>query len=222
MPLTVVRVLVRTWNLSRGAAVPASRRRYVREMVELAAADGPTVVCLQELTARALGRIAEWAEMRSVSVRTRRGQGNAILLASEARIRETKILTLNTNPYVEEQGRALGLEAKLVRRWERERRVCQLVKIELPDRRRLLVANLRTTAADPRLADAELRRAMRFVERAAELEEIVVVAGGWAEPIHVSNGRIVSTRTWTDDERTYGGRLLSAHAPVDAIVEPAR
>jgi hypothetical protein len=214
-------VLVRTWNLSRGAASPG-RRRYMREMVELAAADGPTLVCLQELTARALGRVAEWAGMQSVSVRTKRGEGNAILLASEARIRETKSVTLNTNPYVEEQGRALGLTPKLMRRWERERRVCQVVKIEFPDRRRLLVANVRTTDTDPRLADAELRRAMRFVERAAELEEIVVVAGSWAEPIHVSNGRIVSTRTWTDDERTYGGRLLSAHAPVDAIVEPAR
>ena len=40
-------VLVRTWNLFHGNAVPPERRGFLEEMVQLVTADAPDVVCLQ-------------------------------------------------------------------------------------------------------------------------------------------------------------------------------
>ena len=106
------------------------------------------------------------------------GKGNAILLANEVKIREEKQVTLNTNPFCEEQAARLGLDAKTARWWEKERRVCHIAKIEWPNRQRMLIANLHATKADDlRMANAEVRRAMSFVDRQAEIEETIVVAG---------------------------------------------
>jgi endonuclease/exonuclease/phosphatase family metal-dependent hydrolase len=132
--------------------------------------------------------------------------------------------------------------------WEKERRVCHLVQYELPDRRRFLIANLHATSApkDLRLPDAELRRAINFIERGAELEEVLVVAGDFnitreqsraieelmAQPPetrwtdsgpqidHVLLRRAVANavRVWPDEEREYKGRLLSDHAPVEVEI----
>ncbi len=59
-------LLVRTWNLFHGNAVPPERRAYLREMIELVTADDPDVVCLQEVPAWALGRLEGWSGMRAV------------------------------------------------------------------------------------------------------------------------------------------------------------
>jgi endonuclease/exonuclease/phosphatase family metal-dependent hydrolase len=61
-----VELLVRTWNLFHGNAVPPERNAYLREMVELVAADGPDVVCLQEVPAWALGHLEGWSGMHAV------------------------------------------------------------------------------------------------------------------------------------------------------------
>jgi hypothetical protein len=240
-------------------------------MVELITADKPGFVCLQEVPAWALNQIGEWAGMQSIPARSRKskvgfvpvpaglgrripalgtsgraardGSGNVILAPADAKLRQVKQITLNTNPFCEEQARKLGLTPKLARWWERERRVCHLAKIELPNRRRLQIATLETTRypADLRLADAELRRAASFVDRASDLEEIVVVAGHFnttfaqsetlqwlmaretdrytaTEPLSdvlVREGRAADARAWSDDERSYDGKLLSEHAPVE-------
>ena len=262
-------MVVRTWNLFHGNTSPPGRHAYLREMIELITADRPAVVCLQEVPAWALRKVGEWAGMQAVPMRTRRGkplgrrvtaldaglfrsglhgQGNVILVPPDATIRETKGITLNTNPFVEEEGRKLGLETKLVRGWEKERRVCQLAAIELPDRRRLLVANLHATGnVDRRLADAELLRAMRFVNRAFEVGETAIVAGDfnlrsqdsqtikslveappeerWSsvgagiDHVLVRDGQVTASRVWSDDERTFDGKLLSDHPPVEVTVE---
>src|ERR1700745_1402766 len=57
-------LLVRTWHVFHGNAVPPERRAYLREMVELVTADDPDVVCLQEVPAWALGRLEGWSGMR--------------------------------------------------------------------------------------------------------------------------------------------------------------
>lgn len=270
-------MLVRTWNLFHGNTMPPRRNAYLREMVELITADRPDVVCLQEIPAWALGRVGGWARMRAVSVRARgaklgplpipvtlgraltaihhgrlrsafAGQGNAVLVPADATIRAVKTITLNTNVFCEERGGRLGLSPKQMRRWEKERRVCQVVQYELPSRHRVLVANLHATSypQDPRLADAELRRATSFVERTAETEETVIVAGDFnitreqSETIkelmsaptesrwtdsgphidHVLLRRAVaaSVRVWPDAEREHRGRILSDHPPVEVEV----
>ena len=267
-------MLVRTWNLFHGNTVPPGRRAYLRKMVELVTADRPDLVCLQEVPAWALGSVGAWAGMKAVGVRARRptlgpfpvaashgraltslhhgvlrsafaGQGNAILIPSDATIRATKTITLNTNVFCEERGAKLGLSTKAMRRWERERRICHLVQYELPSRRRFLAATLHATnyPSDTRLADAELRRAASFVERGAELEEVLIVAGDFnitreqsktieelvtAPPesrwtvsgpqidhVLLRGARAVSVRVWPDEERKLGRRLLSDHAPVE-------
>src|SRR5260221_13740004 len=65
-PRTVERILVRSWNLFHGNTVPPGRRAYLREMIELVTADGPDVVCVQEVPAWALGRLGGWAGMTEV------------------------------------------------------------------------------------------------------------------------------------------------------------
>ncbi len=194
-------MIVRTWNLFHGNTSPPGRRAYLRKMVELITADRPDIVCLQEVPAWALPLIGQWAGMSSVWVQARRprlgplpipagagrgltsphhgitrsgfaGQGNVILFPREATIREDKSITLNTNPFCEERGRAFGLTPKQMVRWEKERRVLHLVQYELPDRRRFLAANVHAShLPDTRLADAELRRGLNFVIRCSELEE---------------------------------------------------
>jgi len=261
-------VVVRTWNLFNGNTSPPGRRSYLREMVELVTADRPAVVCLQEVPAWALEQVGGWAGMRGIGDRARRpllplagrrvtalhsglfrsglaGQGNAVLVPADATVREHKTITLNTNPFCEEEARKLGLDAKLTRWWQRERRICQVVKIELPNRRRLLVANVHATSygRDPRLADSELRRATNFVDRQSEVEEVVIFAGDfnvtreqsrtiralleappesrWSEAgpqidhVLVRGAETSAVRVWPDDERRYGGKLLSDHAPVE-------
>ena len=266
-------MLVRAWNLFNGNTVPSGRRAYLREMIDLITVDRPAIVCLQEVPAWALEQVGEWAGMQAVTARTRRpklgpiaipggvgrrltsihagrtrsafgGQGNVILLPKQVKLRQAKQITLNTNPFCEEQAAKLGLKAKEARWWERERRVCHLAKIEFGDRRRMLIANLHATSqpADLRLANAELRRAASFVDRAAEVEEVVILAGDFNTTLEQSEtlrelttrpdeaysatgpridhilvrGAVASgVRVWPDDDRRLGDKLLSDHAPVE-------
>jgi len=239
-------------------------------MLELVTADRPAIVCLQEVPAWALGIIGGWVEMNALGDRTRRGrpfgrrvtslnagffrssfngQGNAILVPRDWAVRAHKSITLNTNPFVEEEGRKLGLDPKIVRWWERERRLCQLVKLERPDRRRVLVANVHATSImrDARLADSELHRATNFADRQSEVEEVVVFAGDfnitqaqsqtiagmleappesrWSaggpniDHVFVRGAKSSKVRVWPDDERRYNGNLLSDHAPVEVEID---
>jgi endonuclease/exonuclease/phosphatase family metal-dependent hydrolase len=261
-------MIVRTWNLFHGNTVPPGRKAYLHEMVDLVTADRPAVVCLQEVPLWALKPVGDWAGMRAIGDRTMKarvplfghaitslhsglfrsaltGQANVMLLPADATVREHKTITLNTNPFCEEEGRKLGLDAKMMRWWEGERRICQLVKLEMPNRRRLLVANLHATsyARDPRLADAELRRATKFIQRQSEVEEVVIVAGDfnitrqlsqtiaallaappedrWSDAgpqidhVLVRGAETSAVRVWPDDERRFDGKLLSDHAPVE-------
>jgi endonuclease/exonuclease/phosphatase family metal-dependent hydrolase len=239
-------------------------------MIELITADRPAIVCLQEVPAWALELVGRWAGMTAIGDRTRRGwpmgrrltalnaglfrsslggQGNVILVPQDVTVRVHKSITLNTNPFCEEEGRKLALDPKLTRWWEQERRICQVVKIERPDRRRLLVANVHATAysRDPRLADTELRRATNFVDRQAEVEEVVIFAGDfnltreqsrtiaalldappemrWSaggpdiDHVLVRGAKATAVRVWSDDDRRRDGKLLSDHAPVELELE---
>jgi hypothetical protein len=126
--------------------------------------------------------------------------------------------------------------------------VCHIAKIEFPDRKRWLIANLHATSltADRRLANAELGRAVKFIDRQAETEETVVIAGDFNIPLGESEvlgelttrpderyaavaqgatqilmrGRITLSglRLWPEAERMLDGRVLSDHPPVEVDV----
>jgi len=194
-------MLVRTWNLFNGNAVPPGRRAYLDEMVARAAADDPDVLCLQEVPAWALGRFTastlacrpslgplpipaglgrlltdvHHGLLRSAFA----GQGNAIRLAARHELLARDELVLNPRAFRERVARELGLSRLARLAWGHERRTAHTVRFRAADGRTFLVANAHCTsfAADRRLADAELRRAASFARSAAAAGDVVVLAG---------------------------------------------
>ena len=246
-------------------------------MVRLASEDGPDVLCLQEVPVWALPRLAEWSGMAAygdVAARARigplpstdalalrltalnhgrlrslfAGQANAILLGARLRTLSRRVIELNAARFRRAQARwlRLGIVPRLA--WARERRVCQGLRVELPDGRVAVLTNLHATSyrPDKRLADAELLRAASFAEGLARPGEAVILAGdfnvttqssrtlralrepewGFSEAgsyldhVLVRGLEIASPLTpWPDARRTVDGRLLSDHAPVEVTVE---
>ncbi|HKI92332.1 MAG TPA: endonuclease/exonuclease/phosphatase family protein [Gaiellaceae bacterium] len=267
-------LLVRTWNVFHGSAASPERAGYLEEMVRLAVADGPDVVCLQELPVWALDRLEVWSGMAAVCAVAapprlgplpwpaelgRRvtaanqgllrsaftGQANGVLVARRLRVLDTETLVLNARRFRAAQARWLGLDLVARLAWAKERRVCQAVRIGLPDRGTALVGNLHATSypADERLADAELRRAATFLEGLARPEEPLVLCGdanvlpGRSRTLHdlVADGfsnpapgidhvlargfAAAAPQTWPDERRRVAGRLLSDHAPVEVMLK---
>jgi endonuclease/exonuclease/phosphatase family metal-dependent hydrolase len=123
-----------------------------------------------------------------------------------------------------------------------EPRVAQRVELALAGGRRAVVANVHCTN-DAARAEAELERTLSWAEAAAR-DGLLVVAGdfnttpelspalrglaGYAAPLPdridqvLVRGAPATTRIWADEERAYGGRLLSDHAPIEATVELGR
>ncbi len=197
-------MLVRSWNLFHGHAVPPRRQPHLEEMVRLASEDGPDVLLLQEVPAWALGRLADWSGMTAIGDVAQRprvgpvpipaelgrlltavhpgvlrsafsGQGNAILLRAGLRPVAHDVLTLNPRDFRRAIGRELALGRRLRRAWARERRICSAVRLDSG----LVVANLHCTSSpqDPRLPAAELVRAAAFVERLARDADAAILGG---------------------------------------------
>jgi endonuclease/exonuclease/phosphatase family metal-dependent hydrolase len=171
-----VPLLVRTWNVFHGNAVPPERRAFLAEMVGLAAAAGdPDVVCLQEVPAWALARLEGWSGMAAVGAVAApprlgplrwtaalgravtaldhgvlrsafTGQANAILVAQRHRVVESQLLVLNAPSFRRAQARWLGIDLVARLAWAKERRVCQAVRLGLSGGGTLLVANLHATS----------------------------------------------------------------------------
>jgi endonuclease/exonuclease/phosphatase family metal-dependent hydrolase len=232
-----VALLVRTWNLFHGNTVPPGRRAYLERMVRLASADGPAVLCLQEVPVWALGKLQRWSGMtafgaiaarpRLVSAELGRlitdlhhgllrsavaGQANAILVAENLDAGDERSIEIS------EVG---------------ERRVCHAVRIAGVG----LVANLHATGGA--VADEQLHRALTFVESVARPDEAVVLCGdanvvpgpgttyddlreaGFSPPapgidqIVVRGIAATAPVAWPPERRRIDGRLLSDHAPVE-------
>jgi endonuclease/exonuclease/phosphatase family metal-dependent hydrolase len=243
-------------------------------MVRLASADHPAVLCLQEVPLWALPLLDDWSGMSAVGAVARRptigpfpstpeigrvltdvhpgllrsafaGQGNAILLGSDARIQEHRQVTLNPFRFRRARARQLGLDVVQRLAWGKERRVCQAVRLRLRDQT-LIVANLHATGfADKRVPDAELLRAAVFVDGMAKPGEPVLLCGDFN--LGIRNSRTLTDLTsaewgftgptsngidhilvrglagsppvrWPDERRLHDGRLLSDHAPIERHV----
>jgi endonuclease/exonuclease/phosphatase family metal-dependent hydrolase len=212
-------VLVRTWNLFHGNTVPPRRRARLEEMVRLAVADGPDVVCLQEVPLWALEHLGRWSGMVSFGDVAARpavgplpstaavgraltslhhgilrsafaGQGNAILVRPGFRLLARDLLVLNARRFRRVQARWLGLPLAARLAWAGERRVCQVVRLARPDGRTALVANLHVTAYRP---DARLAD--------AELLRAAVFADALAAPddvcILAGDFNVRTAASWT-------------------------
>jgi len=193
-------VLVRTWNLFHGNALPPQRRSFLDEMLKLATADDPDVLCVQEVPAWALARFTvgdvaarptlgplpssagigrrltsfHHGLLRSVFS----GQGNAIAVAPRLRVLAHERLELNPRRFRATEGKRLGLGVVGRAAWAKERRIVQAVRLGADDGRTFLVANTHCTSlADRRIAQAELMRAATFATSKALPDDVVVLAG---------------------------------------------
>ena len=182
--------------------MPPERQAFLEDMVRLASADRPDVLCLQELPVWSLPRLEEWSGMRAFGTVAARpllgsarlggaitelqhgvlrsavtGQANAILLGGTLRPLAADSIVLNPRSFRRAQARALGLDRRVRLAWAKERRVCQAVRVDAGGRF-LTVANLHgSSVPDRRCQDAELLRAAVFADAFAEPGDVLVIAG---------------------------------------------
>ena len=236
-----MRLLVRTWNLYHGRTFPKSGRTYLERMVRLISLDAPDLVALQEVPLWALGRLERWSGMQALwavtvpsflgpvarfvtdvdpaRVRfTVAGQANALLVNPHFEIEEHRVFVLNPD----------------VSHWDwifqgRQRRVCQTVEI-LADHRRFLFANLHATN-NAELAKVEVGLAAEFVVGAdrcilcGDFNVPRFVVPEFSPPIEGIDQILVrglelarGAEPWVPARRRVDGKLLSDHAPVEAVV----
>ncbi|MBA3788336.1 MAG: endonuclease/exonuclease/phosphatase family protein [Actinobacteria bacterium] len=230
-------LLVRSWNLFHGNTKPPDPHSHLREMIRLAVADQPDVLCLQEVPLWALPRLARWGGMRAHWVVTKEpwlpawlggvitrfnnglfrsaitGQANAILLAPALEPLEHHTMR------IDERGR--------------EPRWCHAVRLE-----NLVVANLHASNdfRRPELVAAEVVRAERFItELAGDLPcvlagdfnlraESVLELPGWSargpgiDHVLVRGLTATPLAVWPEERRRQNGRVLSDHSPVEVTV----
>jgi endonuclease/exonuclease/phosphatase family metal-dependent hydrolase len=193
-------VLVRSWNLFHGNTVPPGRHTHLDEMVRLATADAPDVLCLQEVPAWALSRFTTAALAAAPSFGPLRipasvgraltavnrgllrslfaGQGNAIQVGPRLRVVRHEVETLNPRDFRSARSAELGLDTVMRLAWAKERRVVQAARVVHDDGRTFQIANLHgTSSRDSRIPAVELRRAVEFAVGRAEPEDVVVLAG---------------------------------------------
>jgi endonuclease/exonuclease/phosphatase family metal-dependent hydrolase len=216
---TVERLLVRTWNLFHGNTQPPGRKAFLKEMVRLASADRPAVLCLQEIPVWALGELDDWSGMPAMGAVAQRpslgplpstaevgrvltelhhgllrsaftGQANAILLGPDLQVREHRHVILNPFRFRRAQVRRLGLGIVERFAWSKERRVCHAVRVQRGDAT-LVIGNLHATGLpDKRVPDAELLRAAVFVDGMAAPDEPVLLCGDFN--VTVRNSRTLA------------------------------
>jgi len=170
-----VPLLVRTWNVFHGNAVPPERHVYLEEMVRLVTADAPDLVALQEVPLWALPYLGEWSGMTAVGAvgaphrigpvpshaRPGRaltalhhgifrsafaGQANAVLVSPRLRVLDERTLVLNPRRFRRAQARWLGLDLITELAWAKERRVCLAVRVALPGGGTMLTSSLHATS----------------------------------------------------------------------------
>ena len=193
-------MLVRSWNLFHGNTVPAGRHAHLDEMVSLATADDPDVLCVQEVPAwalpqftvgdraaapsfgplpipAALGRLLT-APNHGLFRSLFAGQGNAIQLGPRLRVLRHDVETLNPRAFRDAESAVLGLDGIMRHAWAKERRVVQAVRLAHDDGRTVVVANAHCTSSrDSRIPAVELQRAAQFSIDCAEPGDAVVLAG---------------------------------------------
>jgi endonuclease/exonuclease/phosphatase family metal-dependent hydrolase len=212
-------------------------------MVRLVTEDRPDVVALQEVPLWAIGRLERWSGMAARSAVT----VPALLLAPLARllteldpVRLRSLVTGQANALLVSRRFKLGEQRLLlltpeVTKWEwlfergLQQRYCQRLELD-GDGRKLVVANLHSTN-NPELARVEAERAAEFL---ADAERCVLCGDfnvprfalpEFSPPIDGIDQILVrglalerEPARWPRERRTFQGRVLSDHAPVEAVV----
>ena len=232
-------LLVRTWNVYHGRTYPKSGRTYLERMVRLISLDAPAAVCLQEVPIWALGKLERWSGMQPVwavtvhnllgplarfvtnldPVRVKfaaAGQANVVLLNPHFEVTDHDVFVMN--PQVSPWDVVFG---------GRQRRVCQVVRVEV-NGEGLVLANLHATN-NAEVAKVEVGLAADFIRG----EPRVVLCGDFNVPhyaVHEFSPPIKGIdqilvrglqfvrppEPWTEERRRIRVHLLSDHAPVEA------
>lgn len=225
-----------------GNADPPERKGYLQEIMQLATADRPDALCLQELPAWADVHLEEWSGMQAYGDLARMprlgplpipaelgrqitavnhgffrsavdGQANAILLGPEAEVLSRHRLILNSRDFRKAQARWLSLPLVARLAWALERRIVQAVRARFPSGLTLLVANLHATSYP---ADQRLAD--------GELLRAAVFVDGLAQPgdavVLAGDFNVPAARSATQAELTTGEWGFSKPVPegIDQIL----
>jgi endonuclease/exonuclease/phosphatase family metal-dependent hydrolase len=214
-------MLVRTWNLFHGNVFPPRRRAFLRQMIERVTQDRPDVVCLQELPVWALPQLAAWSGMYALGAVARRpllpvgARGVTALhhglLRSAVTGEADAILT-------REPARELGVH---VVGEDRLRRIAQAVDFE-----GVTVVNFHIDG-DRTQFDRVVALARERTILAGDANLVSAGADGFSPPLAGSIDQILvcglelrdDPSAWPLERRVVDGRVLSDHAPVEAVVE---
>ena len=226
-------LLVRSWNLFHGNANPPRRRSYLREMIALATADAPDVLCLQEIPVWAVRRLGRWSGMQEFAAVARHGlptvklagwatRRHNGLLRSAIVGQANVILISNAHP-------AEDLGSEKVSHLELERRVCHAVRLDGS----LVVVNTHLSHLGHGQRD-ELVRMLEFANARARPGEPVVLAGdlnlreahvdGFSDPgpgidhVLVRGADAGPLVVWPEERRRQNGVVLSDHPPVEVRI----
>ena len=214
-------LLVRTWNLFHGNTSPPGRRAHLRQMVELVSRDRPDVICLQELPVWALPRLEGWSGMHAAGAVARKpllpagaravtavhhgllrsavtGEADAILTAEPGRDLGSTVVGSSGLRRIAHAVDVAGVQIVNFH-IDGERAQFERV-VALAGARTILAgdANIPSPAADG--FSAPLR---------GSIDQILVRGLGVLE----------GPRAWPAVRHTLRGRVLSDHAPVEAVVE---
>jgi endonuclease/exonuclease/phosphatase family metal-dependent hydrolase len=214
-------MLVRTWNLFHGKPSPPGRRAFLRQMIELVTADGPDVVCLQELPVWALPQLEGWSGMHAYTAVARRP-----LLPAGARAVTALHHGLLRSAFTGEgdailtQERARGLGATVVGN-VKLRRIAHAVELG-----GVTVVNFHIDGRREQL-DRVLALAPGRSIVAGDANLVAPVAEGFSPPLADSIDQIFvrgldlreGPRAWPVERRVLDSRVLSDHTPVEVVVE---
>jgi endonuclease/exonuclease/phosphatase family metal-dependent hydrolase len=213
-------LVIRTWNVFHGNTDPPGRRAYLRQMIELVTRDRPDVVCLQELPVWSLARLSAWSGMHAVGAVARRPllrRGARALtglhhgLLRSAVTGEADVI-LSRRPAFD-----LGVTVVGERRL---RRIAHTVELD-----GVTVVNFHVDGDQGQLERVLALSGDRAVV-AGDTNLLGHPADGFSPPLAGSIDQIYvrgltvldQPRAWTVERRSLDGRVLSDHAPVEAVV----
>jgi endonuclease/exonuclease/phosphatase family metal-dependent hydrolase len=214
-------MLVRTWNLFHGNASPPERRAFLRRMIELVTGDGPDVVCLQELPVWALRHLEAWSGMHATIAIARRPLlrvGARAVTALQNGLLRSALTGEADAILTRAPARDLGVH---VVGDSRLRRIAHLVDLD-----GITIVNFHIDGDRVQL-DRVVALARERSVVAGDANIVSAGADGFSPPLAGSIDQILvrgltlddGPSAWPVERRTVGGRVLSDHAPVEAVVE---
>jgi endonuclease/exonuclease/phosphatase family metal-dependent hydrolase len=214
-------MLVRTWNLFHGNASPPERGAFLRQMIELVTGDGPDVVCLQELPVWALRHLERWSGMHASTAVARRPRlplaARPVTALHHAKLRSAltgEADAILTRMPAREPGRHVVGHTNL-------RRIAHSVDVD-----GVTVVNFHIDG-DRAQFDRVLELARERSIVAGDANLVAPRADGFSAPLAGSIDQILmrgltlldGPSAWPPERRMMEGRVLSDHAPVEAVVE---